>query len=78
MLKRRVDRIVLRIKNEIVLKRPNELNTLISELKHICVLYRDELREANVADDLDFSILTDILVTIQGIVDYKDYPRMIP
>lgn len=78
MLKRRVDRIVIRIRNEIVLKQPTDLNTLISKLKHICAIYRSELQEANIVEDFDFSILTDILVTIQGIVDYKDFPRTIP
>lgn len=53
------------------------INSTLKALRHIIQLYRREMRDTDISDELDFSILTDIITTIQRIMDLKEFPDMI-
>lgn len=72
-MKRRINQIATRINNNFVLSATME-NTFKS-LSHIVQSYRREVRQMNMVDNFDITLLTDIITTIQRLMELTDFPE---
>lgn len=73
LMKRRINQIATRINNNFVLSATME-NTFKS-LSHIVQSYRREVRQMNMVDNFDITLLTDIITTIQRLMELTDFPE---
>lgn len=81
LMKRRVDHIVQLVNSVAPMNssiRGNDLSSLESTLKafkHIVHLYKEESRQMNVIDDLDFPLFVEVMATIKEILDINYIPE---
>lgn len=75
LMKRRLNQIATGINTNYLLSVPME-NTF-KALGHIVQAYRHEVHQMNMVESFDITLLTDIISTIQRLMDLTDFPEEI-
>lgn len=80
LLKRRIDHIVhlandvVSLNNSTVDDGQSTIESTLKVFKYIAQLYLNETRQMCVTDNLDLTLLTEIIATVQKIMDLNEFP----